>query len=192
MKILDLGCGPHKTPGAWGIDAYPYPGVDQVHNLDVIPWPVESGGYDLILVRHILEHVQDPVAMLREIHRAAKPNATVDIVTPHFSNRCAYVDLTHRRALSVRALDFFTGSESLPLARRKVACNWLFQHRFVYETWPEAPRFTRTRLHLTFSRLFQKCGFDWLFNRHPDFYEFYLAWIFPARDIEFTLRAIKE
>jgi hypothetical protein len=34
-------------------------------------------------------------------------------------------------------------------------------------------------------------GIQWLANRFPDFYELYLAFIFPARDLYVTLEVIK-
>jgi hypothetical protein len=34
VKVLDIGCGSNKTPGAVGIDARPGPNVDIVWDLD--------------------------------------------------------------------------------------------------------------------------------------------------------------
>ncbi len=191
MKVLDLGCGARKVPGVFGVDAYPYPGVDLVHNLDAAPWPLADNEYDLIVIRHVIEHVADMVAFLREVHRVAKPGGLVEIVTPHYSNRSAYADPTHRRALSARVFDFFTGGEPRPMDRFAIARHWLFEHRFVLERLPDAPRFSLLRRRVTFSRIYRWLGLDWLARRHLDFYEFYLAWIFPARDIEVALRVDK-
>ncbi len=191
MKTLDLGCGPRKEPGAYGIDAFPHPGVDLVHDLDRTPWPLPDGEYERIVIRHVIEHVQDMVTFLREVHRVARPDAMIEIVTPHFSNRSAYADPTHRRALSVRVFDFFTGGEPRPLHRAAIARHWLFEHRFVLERLAGVPSYSLVRRRLTFSRFFRWLGVAWLAARHLDFYEFYLAWIFPARDIEITLRAKK-
>lgn len=44
--ILDVGCGPNKTPGAVGIDALPLEGVDVVHNLNQFPYPFESNHFE--------------------------------------------------------------------------------------------------------------------------------------------------
>jgi SAM-dependent methyltransferase len=192
LKTLDLGCGARKEPGAFGVDRYPHPGVDLMHDLDVVPWPLAENDFDRVVIRHVIEHVADVVAFLREAHRVAKPGAPVEIVTPHFSNRSAYADPTHRRALSARVFDFFTGGEPRPLHRAAVARHWLFEHRFVLERLPDAPRFSLLRRRVTFSRVFRRLGLEWFARRHLDFYEFYLAWIFPARDIEVTLRAEKD
>ncbi|HPQ70210.1 MAG TPA: methyltransferase domain-containing protein [bacterium] len=192
MKILDLGCGPHKTPGAFGVDAYSFAGVDLVHDLNRLPWPLANNEYERIVARHIIEHVEDVPAFMAEIHRVAAPGARVEIVTPHFSNRSAYADPTHKRAMSVRAFDFFTGGEPRELTTASIATHWLFEHRFVFERFAHVPPFSRLERRLTFSRIFRYLGVTWLANRFLDFYEFYCAWIYPARDIEVVLRVEKE
>lgn len=191
MSVLDLGCGKSKEPGAFGVDVHPFPGVDLVHDLDRVPWPLEDERFDRIIISHVIEHVNDPVACMNEIHRVAQPGARVEITTPHFSNRCAYADPTHRRALSGRAFDFFTGSEPRPLHRWAVARNWLFEHRFEYEKLPSTASFSLVSRKLSFSRPFRNLGIAGLANRHLDFYEFYLAWLFPARDIHVVLQVEK-
>jgi SAM-dependent methyltransferase len=192
VKILDLGCGDRKTPGAFGVDLHPFAGVDLVHDLDQTPWPLADNTYERVVAHHIIEHVRQPIALMNELHRVAKPDAEVEIVTPHFSNRCAYADPSHQRALSVRAFDFFTGSAPRPLHRRAVAANYLFEHRFTYDRLAGVAPFSLVRVELTFSRVFRWCGVAWLANRFLDFYEFYLAWLWPARDIRVTLRAAKD
>lgn len=46
---LDVGCGPAKPQGFDGIDAFGYPGVDYVHDLDSSgPWPIEDNRYTFV------------------------------------------------------------------------------------------------------------------------------------------------
>lgn len=49
-------------------------------------WPAElrSGGYDLIVMAEILEHVFDPAAVLRRAHEALKDSGSIIITTPNF------------------------------------------------------------------------------------------------------------
>ncbi|UCH07499.1 MAG: hypothetical protein JSV55_00415, partial [Deltaproteobacteria bacterium] len=37
---LDIGCGPAKADGFIGLDIRDLPGVDLVHDLNEIPWPI--------------------------------------------------------------------------------------------------------------------------------------------------------
>jgi len=192
MKILDLGCGPHKTPGSFGVDAYSFAGVDLVHDLNRRPWPLADNAYERIVARHIIEHVEDVPAFMAEIHRVAAPRARVEIRTPHFSTRSAYADPTHKRAMSVRAFDFFTGSEPRRLTAPAIAAHWLLEHRFVFERFAHVPPFSLLERRLTFSRFFRFIRVQWFANRFLDFYEFYCAWLYPARDIEIALRVEKD
>lgn len=192
MNILDVGCGNNKVAGAFGVDQHPFPDVDLVHDLDHLPWPLADNTYDEIYARHIIEHVADPTAMMNEIHRVARPGAVVHLVTPHFSNRCAFLDPTHRRALSVRAFDFFSSAPERRLSRPARISNLLFEHRFFYRRLEGARPFKPLALRLSFSRWFRWCGIAWLANHCLDFYEFYGAWIFPARDIHVSLRVEKK
>ncbi|MHA1567947.1 MAG: class I SAM-dependent methyltransferase [Alphaproteobacteria bacterium] len=192
MTVLDLGCGENKAPGAFGVDAHAFAGVDLVHDLNALPWPLDDGAFDRVRALHIIEHVDDPVAFMREVHRVAAPGALIEIATPHFSNRSAYADPSHQRTFSARAFDFFTGSEPRPLDKLSVGKHWLFEHRFVFTRFPDLPPFSPVSRRLTFSRIFRSLSVAWFANRHLDFYEFYLAWTFPARDIELTLRVDKD
>lgn len=100
MNTIDVGCGPRKFEGAFGIDHHPYPGVDQVIDLNQPNWPIESDRFDRIISRHVIEHVQDIVSFMAEIHRIGKNGATVYIETPHFSYLGSWIDPTHRAHLA--------------------------------------------------------------------------------------------
>lgn len=87
-KVLDLGCGPNKVVGAYG--------VDKVIDLNAPLWDLEGGQFDLIICRHIIEHMDNVMLFMKEIHRIAKPNAEVRIETPHFSSMNSWSDPTHK------------------------------------------------------------------------------------------------
>ena len=93
---LDVGCGPMKAPGAWGVDGHGYPGVDQVLDLDSTPWDLPDDHFQQVIANHVIEHVADIPAFLREIHRVAKAGAEVRIATPHFTGISSWSDPTHR------------------------------------------------------------------------------------------------
>lgn len=107
-EVLDLGCGAGKRPGAWGVDHHAFPGVDQVFDLNAIPWPLESGQFRRIYAHHIIEHVADVKAFMNEIHRVAAPGAVLEVVTPHFSSLDSWKDPTHRWHLAAGWHEVFT------------------------------------------------------------------------------------
>jgi len=192
MRTLDLGCGSAKAEGAFGVDHRSLEGVDLVHDLDARPWPIPDGAFDRVVASHVIEHIDDLIGFFSEVHRVAADSATVIVATPHFSNRCAYLDPTHRRRFSARSLEFFgSGKPWKPAGRFAVARSWLFQHH--HDVKPLAPEgdFTLESVRLTFSRFFRFLGIEALANAKTDFYEFYLAFVFPARDIVATLKVHK-
>src|SRR6266404_3142142 len=58
-KILDVGCGQNKYPGAIGIDSNPRANADVTHDLGVLPYPFVDNEFDEIICRHVIEHVPD-------------------------------------------------------------------------------------------------------------------------------------
>lgn len=105
--IIDIGCGSSKLPGSFGVDLHPYAGVDKVLNLDETPWDLPSSAFRSIHATHVIEHVDDLVAFMREIHRIARPDAEVVIATPHFSSFNSWADPTHRRHMSTNWHELF-------------------------------------------------------------------------------------
>ncbi len=73
MKIFDLGCGLNKLPGAVGVDIRPGPEVDVIHDLNVYPWPFADNEFDFVHASNILEHLDDVVQAVEEIHRITRP-----------------------------------------------------------------------------------------------------------------------
>ncbi len=96
LKILDVGCGQNKYPGAIGIDSNPRANADVIHDLGVLPYPFPDNDFDLIICRHVIEHVPDVMSFVSELHRIAKPAGLIKIVTPHYSNPDWATDPTHR------------------------------------------------------------------------------------------------
>ena len=170
-RIVDLGCGPKKTPGALGVDIFPFPGVDVVTDLDKTPWPLEEAGFDRIRCSHVLEHVADVVAFLAEVHRIAKPGATLHITTPHFSSLNSWSDPTHLRHLAANWYDPFT------------AGGYLAQRTGVFE-----PVFSTVQFGKSFRSLIPKLMVR-LLGQHK--WEKHFAFVYPGVDLETELKVIK-
>jgi SAM-dependent methyltransferase len=86
-RVLDIGCGakpylPLVAPFAEryvGVDTAAGPYVDHVVAAETLPFEDES--FDLVLCTQVLEHVQDPAAVLSEIHRVLRPGGGALIST---------------------------------------------------------------------------------------------------------------
>ena len=48
-RILDVGCGQNKYPGAVGIDSNPRTQADVIHDLGITPYPFADTEFDEII-----------------------------------------------------------------------------------------------------------------------------------------------
>src|SRR5215470_4387638 len=80
--------------GAIGIDRASLPNVDIVHDLNSFPYPFDRDTFDEIYATHIIEHLDSITRTMEELHRIAKPNAKVTIITPHYSDFQSWNDPT--------------------------------------------------------------------------------------------------
>ncbi len=58
-----------------------YPHVDV--NLDITGLPMRDGTFDVVICSHVLEHVPDDAAAMREIHRVLKPGGWAVLMVPY-------------------------------------------------------------------------------------------------------------
>ena len=95
---IDLGCGQNKKEGFIGVDKYPAPGVDIVHDLEVFPWPFEDNSVDEAHSSHHLEHIDGDkrLPFFQELYRVMKPGATALFITPSADSNRAIQDPTHK------------------------------------------------------------------------------------------------
>jgi len=108
--VLDLGCGKRKAAGSIGIDSVKVEGVDIVADLNQ-GIPVKSNTADKVIASNIIEHLQDLVKIMEEIHRVAKPNAIVEVEVPYYASHYAFCDPTHKQFFTWKTLDYFTEKE---------------------------------------------------------------------------------
>jgi SAM-dependent methyltransferase len=107
-RKLNVGCGTDIRPGWVNLDSSrEIPGVDVVHDLDGLPFPFPDGSFDYILAQDVLEHLADPVASLKELHRILDRGGRLAIRVPHFTSRNNYTDPTHRNRFAIEWFDFF-------------------------------------------------------------------------------------
>lgn len=95
---LDIGCGKNKREGFSGIDAMKFDGVDHVLDVRKTPWPWGDETVDEVFSSHFVEHLTgaERIPFFNELYRVMKVGATAQIVTPDWSNSCAYGDPTHQ------------------------------------------------------------------------------------------------
>ena len=179
-KILDVGCGQNKYPGAIGIDSNPRADADVFHDLGVLPYPFADNEFDEIVCRHVIEHVPDVMSFVSELHRITRPAGLIKIVTPHYSNPDWATDPTHRNHFNSYSFNCFTEQTPFPF----------------YTNVELRPR----RTFVSLANLWRVLGLQWLTNldqRWPSlrftrkFWEFYLSNIFRGKELHFEFEVVK-
>jgi SAM-dependent methyltransferase len=168
--ILELGCGRNRTAGAVGVDFNPDSAADIIHDLNVFPWPLESDSFDRVICRHVLEHLDDIMRVMAEIHRVCKDNGVVEIIAPHFSSARSWDDPTHKHSFTLKTFEFF--GENHPYRGKNLSFEVLKRRLTFSSSLIKSP-----------GRLVSSLSWRW--------YENNLAFIIPARSIEVTLRVRK-
>ena len=177
MKILDIGCGTKKTPGAIGLDNNPRSMADVIHDLNRYPYPFETDTFDRILCWDILEHVNEFVPTVDEIWRILKPGGRLSVSAPFMSSVNYYSDPTHKRAFTSRSFDYFVEGTKA------------FEYRYSDARFSlESVVYDRDLPYRNpFNRWFLR-----LANKYKDRYESNYAFIFPVQQIYFELVAVKK
>jgi SAM-dependent methyltransferase len=108
-KKLHLGCGMGKREGYINLDSCEAVNPDVLWDLNELPYPFEDNTFDEILAYSILEHLDDLVKAMEELHRIAKPGAILDVRVPYWDGYGFASDPTHKRMFTESTFDFFTG-----------------------------------------------------------------------------------
>jgi len=96
---IDIGCGGKKQPGAVGVDWIAGEGVDHVCDLNFAPLPFEGDSVSRVFSSHCMEHLNDPVKLLREVSRVATDGAHVELWHPYSGHLDAFL-FDHRNFLN--------------------------------------------------------------------------------------------
>jgi hypothetical protein len=170
-SILNLGAGQKRRSDAVNVDLVASTNPELVWDLNQQPWPLPSNHFREVLAADVIEHLDNIISVMEEIHRVCIGGAIVRISLPHFSCANAFRDPTHRHYFSLLSFHYFTGENQ-----------WEFY---------TGCRFKTVSSHLYFyPSLINKLVWR-LANRFPEAYERRWAWIFPAWFLSFDLEVVK-
>jgi len=180
-KILDVGCGTNKYPGAIGMDFNPRTAADVIHDCGVVPYPFADNEFDEVISRHAAEHVPDVMAFISELHRITRPGGRIKLVTPHYTNPDWANDLTHRNHFNSYSFNCF-----------------MFDRRnFPFYTDVELKP---VRTYVSLANLWRALGIEFVTNldqRWPSmrftrkFWEHYLSFVFRGKELHFEFEVLK-
>jgi SAM-dependent methyltransferase len=170
-SILQLGSGRKYHPEAVNVDLVAETRPDLVHDLNRLPWPLPADRFQEVWAYDVLEHLDDLIQVMEEIHRVCRHGALVKVTVPHFSCANAFTDITHRHYFGRFSFDYFTGENDLGFYTRV--------------------RFRRRAAEIVFRPTLLNKLVRRLANWAPARYEQSWPWIFPAWFLYFELEVIK-
>lgn len=174
-KILDLGCGKKKRPGAIGVDYSDRHNADIIHDLNVFPYPLKENEFDYIYLDNVLEHLDDPMRVMEEVHRICKLGGQVKVIVPYFRSQWAFIDPTHKHFFAVDSFAFYDPDH--------IICQ---RYDYVKTRFKvEKIVFNETLTNRWFKKIIVKIA-----NKWPHRYEYYLSHLIPLDDVSFYLRKI--
>jgi SAM-dependent methyltransferase len=170
-ESLNLGCGRKHLPEAVNLDFNVETRPNVVHDLNLLPWPFPDNRFREVLAYDVIEHLDDFIPVMEEIHRICRDKAVVRIAVPHFSSPEAYSDPTHRRSFGFLSFDYVTGEHEIDFYTRV--------------------RFKKLHSSIVFFPSLLNKAVWRLANRYPAAYERRWAWMFPAWYLYFELEVRK-
>ena len=171
-KVLDVGCGIKKYPGAIGLDHNPRSKADILCELDHFPWPVGDQLFDEVRLIHVIEHVGDVVRTVEECHRVLRPGGVLILETPHYTDFSSFCDPTHRWHLNSFSFRYF-GEDNAGYG------------------YYSSAKFAEEDIEIKLLTLWRWMGFEWLVNNarfFRKFWEHYLCFIVRGKVMKFRLR----
>ena len=174
-RILDVGCGINKLPGAIGIDRNPRTRADVLCDLAHFPYPFRDDSFDRLQAIHVIEHLSNVIRALEEFHRLVRAGGTVLIVTPHYTDFSSFCDPTHRWHLNSFSFRYFSADNA------------------GYGYYTEA-RFREKKVHVRLLAGWRYLGFELLVNAFPRFrrfWEYYLCYVVRGKVMEFEFEVLK-
>ena len=75
---------------------------------DTTPLPFNDSSVDEFLLSHIIEHIKNPLPLMQELYRVARPNALMTIRVPHGASDHAWTDPTHVHPYFARSFGYFS------------------------------------------------------------------------------------
>jgi len=175
IRILDVGCGIHKQPGAIGLDRNPASRADVLADLDLFPYPFAANSFDRLTCIHVIEHVNDVIRTMEEFHRLVRPGGSVRIETPHYTDFSSFCDPTHKSHLNSFSFRYFGEDHA----------------GFGYYS---AVKFREISVRVRLLAFWRWLGFEFLVNRFPRyrrFWEHYLCYVVRGKAMAFEFEVLK-
>jgi len=173
---LHLGCGNDYKEGYVNCDWTDKVKVDRVIDLEKPLDMFETDSVEEVICYHVLEHINNFIPLMHELHRVCKNNAIIKIKTPFYSAWGQFNDPTHVRFFTPYTFDYF-----------KV-------NNYSHEVGCEEDMFNVNKVKINFGiGISSKLNriINPIVNLNHKIYCRFFAWNFPCSEIEYELMIIK-
>jgi ubiquinone/menaquinone biosynthesis C-methylase UbiE len=146
-KVCDIGCGLEaaflrKLAGTitWGIGLDYQLDARQCADLPVVltditaPLPVRGGCFDHVVMLAVLEHLQRPADVLKEIHRILKPGGSLILTWPS-ARVDRILDVLHRLRIVSDEMESDEHQERIPVDQLQQLLRNIGFHRMRHKTF---------------------------------------------------------
>ena len=186
LTKLNLGCGEFKKAGYINVDLPSNSMLDVAHDLNQFPYPFEDNQFERIELDHLLEHLNRPFQVMRDIHRIGRNGCSVNIKVPHFSR--GFTHAQHKRGFDVTFPLYFNpsfrgGYQGVAYDLKRIRLRW-FAQPYLKKTVLSTPAY-----QLTFAL---GTIFDFLANLSPVICSrIWCYWVGGFEELEMELIVIK-
>ena len=108
---IDIGGGANPQPDSINMDVRPLPGVNVVHDWNVLPWPFPDCCATLLIAGHVVEHVNPAnfgfIKWMDECWRILKYDGQLMLTTPFAGSTAYWSDPTHVNGCTNRTWEWF-------------------------------------------------------------------------------------
>ena len=106
MKI-NLGAGSDIQDGYINHDITKLEGIDITHDLNQFPWPWDDNSISEIVAKDVIEHLDDFMKVMEELHRVLKVGGLIRLKVPYWNSVSRHADPTHKRGFHELTFQFF-------------------------------------------------------------------------------------
>ena len=166
---LQFGCGLDKKVGYLNCDISKEVNPDMIVDLEK-PLPFEDGCAEEIIMNHVLEHINNLIPLMKELHRILAPRGRVEIKVPFYTGWGAFNDPTHVRFFTPFSFDYFKPGE------------------YAHEVDNICFDVTKRKINFGVGKSGKLNSLiNPFLNMNQKIYCRFFAWVFPAAEIEFVL-----
>lgn len=104
---LNLGSYIYPLKDYWNVDIIKWEGVDQVVDLNKLPWPLTDNSFQVVRAVDIVEHLGKltKTEIMGELARVTRPGGLVIIRVPCIKHKWAMSSLQHAHAFNYNSFE---------------------------------------------------------------------------------------